>query len=175
MITGSAQRIISEHQTDDASELDEDEVQIIQSALLLSEKTVKEIMQPIDEVYWLSIDATLDGETVDDITAHGYSRIPILSSDRSECYGVLLMKDMVDIDFDERPIPVNEFRLHSTRVVGSRTALDTMFRKFITIRTHLVPIEQSGQIVGIITIEDLIEEILGHEITDETDYAMSRG
>jgi CBS domain containing-hemolysin-like protein len=59
--------------------------------------------------------------------------------------------------------------LHSTRLVGSMTALDTMFRTFITARSHLIPIEKDDRIIGIVTIEDLIEEILGHEIEDETD------
>lgn len=166
--------IIGEHQTSESSELDEDEVEIIKSALQLSEKTVGEIMQPIKQVFWLPIDATLDAKTVDDITAHGYSRIPILSRDRRDCYGVLLMKDMVDIDFDDNPVPVTSFKLHRTRVVGSRTALDTMFRRFISLRSHLVPVERDDIIIGIVTIEDLIEEILGHEIADETDHAHHR-
>lgn len=166
--------IIGEHQTSESSELDEDEVEIIKSALQLSEKMVGEIMQPIKQVYWLPIDATLDAKTVDDITAHGYSRIPILSRDRRDCYGVLLMKDMVDIDFDDNPVPVTSFKLHHTRIVGSRTALDTMFRRFISLKSHLVPVEKDDIIVGIVTIEDLIEEILGHEIADETDHAHHR-
>ena len=166
--------IIGEHQEDDSSELDEDEVEIIKSALQLSEKTVKDIMRPIDEVFWLPIDSMLDAKTVDMITRHGYSRIPILSHDRRECHGVLLMKDMVDIDFDENPMPVSSFRLHKTRTIGSRTALDTMFRKFISIHSHLVPVEKDDEIIGIITVEDLVEEILGHEIADETDYVHNR-
>lgn len=166
--------LIGEHQTDDNSELDEDEVEIIKSALQLSEKTIAEIMQPINQVYWLPIDATLDAATVDDITSHGYSRIPILSRDRRECFGVLLMKDMVDIDFDGNPVPITSFKLHRTRIVGSRTALDTMFRRFISIRSHLVPVEKDDEIIGIVTIEDLIEEIIGHEIADETDHAHHR-
>jgi len=166
--------IIGEHKTSDSSELDEDEVEIIRSALLLSEKTVGEIMQPIKGVFWLPIDATLDAKTVDNITAHGYSRIPILSRDRSDCFGVLPMKDMVDIDFDDNPVPVASFKLHRTRTVGSRTALDTMFRRFISLHSHLVPVEKDDVIVGIVTIEDLIEEIIGHEIADETDHAHQR-
>ena len=166
--------IIGEHALDSNSELDDDEVEIIKSALQLSEKSVREIMQPIDKVFWLPLDATLDAATVDNITARGYSRIPILSHDKRECYGVLLMKDMVDIDFDEFPVPVTSFKLHHTRIVGSRTALDTMFRKFISIHSHLVPIEKDDVIIGIVTIEDLIEEIIGHEIADETDHAHNR-
>lgn len=166
--------LISEHKIADSSELDDDEVEIIQSALQLSEKTVKEIMRPIRDVYWLRHDTVLDAKVIDQITSRGYSRVPVFDRRLTQCYGVLLMKDMVDIDFDENPVPVMRFPLHKTSVVGSRTALDTMFRKFATIRSHLVPIEQNGKIIGIITAEDLIEEIIGHEIADETDYAHHR-
>ncbi len=166
--------IIGEHRTDGASELDEDEVEIIQSALQLSEKSVATIMRPIDEVYWLRETATLNAKTVDDIKLHGYSRIPIFNKNLTECKGVLLMKDMVDIDFDDHPMNVTDFRLHRTRIVGSRTALDTMFRHFIGSKSHLIPIEKDDHIVGIVTIEDMIEEIIGHDIADETDHAFKR-
>lgn len=167
--------IINEHKMyDDDSELDEDEVEIIQAALQLSNKTVKEIMRPIKNVYWLTQDATLDEKTVDEIKSRGYSRVPVFDKGLAQCYGVLLMKDMVDIDFDENPIPVINFHLHPTRAIGSRTALDTMFHKLSAIRSHLVPVEQNDKIIGIITAEDLIEEIIGHEIEDETDRALHR-
>ncbi len=166
--------LISEHKIADESELDDDEVEIIQSALLLSEKTVKDIMSPIKSVYWLYEDATLDAKTVDQITQNGYSRVPIFNKSLTECRGVLLMKDMVDIDFDDNPVPVTSFALHKTKLVGSKTALDTMFRKLATIRSHLIPIEKDGKIIGIITAEDLIEEIIGHEIADETDHILNR-
>lgn len=166
--------LISEHKIADASELDDDEVEIIQSALQLSEKSVKSIMRPMRDVYWLQNDTILDAKVVDQITSRGYSRVPVFDRKLTQCFGVLLMKDMVDIDFDTNPIPITHFPLHRTRVVGSRTALDTMFRKFATIRSHLVPIEQNDKIIGIITAEDLIEEIIGHEIADETDYAHHR-
>ena len=166
--------LISEHKIANQSELDEDEVEIIQSALQLSEKTVREIMRPIDEVFWLPITAQLNAKTIDNIKARGYSRIPILSKDKTDCYGVLLMKDMVDINFDDNPVPVASFKLHKTKIIGSRTALDTMFRKFVSIHSHLVPIEKDGEIIGIITVEDLVEEIIGHEIADETDHAHHR-
>ncbi|HSX00321.1 MAG TPA: hypothetical protein VLH38_04760 [Patescibacteria group bacterium] len=54
------------------------------------------------------------------------------------------------------------------------TALDTLFRKFITGGAHLIPVEKDDKIVGIATIEDLLEEIVGHEIEDETDRSKRR-
>jgi len=166
--------IIGEHADDDDSELDDDEVEIIRSALQLSEKRVQDIMRPIEEVYWLKDTDTLDAATVDAIKARGYSRVPVFNAELTDCSGVLLMKDMVDVDFDNEPRAVSSFHLHQTELVGSRTALDTALRKFFSLKVHLVPIEKDDRIVGIVTVEDLVEEIIGHEITDETDEAHSR-
>lgn len=166
--------IMHEHLTEQDSELDKDEVEIIKGALQLSEKQVIEIMTKIQHVYWLTRDDVIDAQKIDEIKAANWSRIPIFDKKLKNCFGILRMKDMVDIDFDERSYRVNEFKLHPTKVVGSRTALDTMFRKFIGARTHLMPVERNGKIIGIITIEDLIEEIIGHEIIDESDHLASR-
>ena len=79
------------------------------------------------------------------------------------------MKDLVDIDFEHENFTIENLPLYPTQIVGSMTALDTLFRKFITGGTHLFPVERDDKIVGIVTIEDLLEEIVGHEIEDETD------
>jgi len=166
--------LISEHLTRDDSELDEDEVEIMQGALSLSEKRVRDIMTKIRNVYWLTPSTVINGEQIDEIKSKGFSRIPIFDRKLTRCYGVLLMKDLVDIDFDEHPQSVNDLPLYPAQIIGSMTALDTMFRKFIRSGTHLLPIERDDTIVGIVTIEDLIEEIVGHEIEDETDRQKQR-
>lgn len=165
--------MITEHLGNNTSDLDEDEVEIIKGALQLSEKRVRDIMTPIRQTYWLTYDTLLDDGKIDEIKARSFSRIPIFNSKLTKCYGILLMKDLVDIDFDENEIYVRDLTLYPTSLVGSMTALDTMFRKFISAGTHLIPIEKDDSIVGIATIEDLIEEILGHEIEDETDRSRS--
>lgn len=161
--------MIHEHGLSNDSELDEDEVEIIKGALQLSEKRVRDIMTDIRHTYWLTPETVLDGRKIDEVKERGYSRIPIFDAKLTKCYGILLMKDMVDIDFDDNHYEVRDIPLHPTQLIGSKTALDTMFRKFIAARTHLIPIERDDKIIGIITIEDLIEEIIGHEIEDETD------
>src|SRR5581483_1458045 len=166
--------LIGEHAESEDSELDDDELDIMRGALSLSEKHVSEIMTPLSKVYWLQPDAMIDAAKIDEIKLQGRSRIPVINKSRSEVVGILLMKDLVDVDFDERAYHVNEFRLHKTQTVGSKTALDTLFRKFIHSKTHLLPVERNHKIIGIVTIEDVIEEILQQEIEDETDHARKR-
>jgi metal transporter CNNM len=166
--------MITEHLGDSSSELDNDEVEIIRGALQLSEKRVRDIMTPIRSVYWMTPSDNIDAVRIDEIKQRGWSRIPILNKQHTSCFGLLLMKDLVDIDFDERAVPVHELPLYPVQLVGSMTALDTLFRKFITGGAHLIPVEKDDRIVGIVTIEDLLEEIVGHEIEDETDRSRRR-
>lgn len=160
--------LITEHLGDDASELDEDEVEIIRGALKLSEKRVAEIMTPIRNVYWMSPDTAINADAMAEIKNHSWSRIPVFNKQLSTCFGLILMKDLIDVKPDQN-LSADDLDLYPSQVVGSMTALDTLFRKFISGGTHLIPVEKDDQIVGIVTIEDLLEEIVGHEIEDETD------
>jgi metal transporter CNNM len=161
--------IIREHDDESDTELDDHEVDIIKGALELSDKRVRQITTPIRDVYWITPDTVIDAVKIDEIKSENYSRIPVLSKDLTVSYGILLMKQLVDIDFDERSYLASELPLVKTSLVGNMTALDTMFKKFIGAKAHLMPVEKDDKIIGIVTIEDLIEEIIGHEIEDETD------
>lgn len=166
--------LVSEHLGANESELDEDEIEIMKGALQLSEKRVRDIMMPIKKVFWLTPDTLIDGAEIDKIKAAGRSRIPVFDSKHAKCHGVILMKDMVDINFDEALIKVSNLPLYPSKNVGAMTALDTLFRKFISAQSHLLPVEKDNKIVGIVTIEDLLEEIIGHEIRDESDRKSAR-
>lgn len=162
--------LISEH-VGPNSELDEDEIEIVQGALQLSEKRVKEIMTPLHHVYHLYDDEIIDAAKIDDLKEQNWSRIPIFNRKKSECSHFVMLKDLVDMDFDNSPVAVADLPQHKTVWVGSMTALDTMFRKFIVAKRHILIVEKDDKIAGIVTIEDLIEEIIGHEIEDESDVA----
>ena len=166
--------LVAEHLGAKESELDEDEVEIIKGALQLSEKRVGSIMTPIEKTFWLEPSAILNQKRIDEIKSRGHSRIPVFNKNLTICYGVLLVKDLLDVDFEEQKIRIDDLFLHPTQTVGSMTALDTMFRKFIGAHSHLMPVERDDHVVGVVTIEDLIEEILGHEIEDESDQKVKR-
>ena len=151
------------------SELDENEVEIVQNALQLSEKRVYQIMTSLKNVYFIYEDEVIDGKKIDELKDENWSRIPILNREKTASKQFIVLKDLVDIDFDERSFTIEEIKTHRARTVGSMTALDTMFRKFIAARSHMMIVEKDDKMVGIVTIEDLIEEIIGHEIEDESD------
>ncbi len=161
--------LIAEHAISDETELDDDEIEIMRGALQLSEKRVRDIMTDLRKVYWLTPDTIINARKIDEIKEKGWSRIPIINRQHTTCFGVMLMKDLVDVDFDDQGRAVEDLPLYPSQIVGSMTALDTLFRKFINGGTHLFPVERDDKIVGIVTIEDLLEEIVGHEIEDETD------
>jgi metal transporter CNNM len=161
--------ILTEQLDQDESELDKDEIDIMKGALSLSEKRVREIMTPMEKVYWVTPHTVLDDAKIDEIKSINWSRIPVMSADMTKAFGMLHMKDLVDIDFDHQTIRVDDLPLHHAKSVGIMTALDTLFRKFIASSTHLMLVERDGITVGIVTIEDLIEEIIGQEIEDEAD------
>jgi metal transporter CNNM len=161
--------VMSEHLKDDSSELDDSEIEIMRGALGLSSKRVKNIVTDIQHTYWLTPETVLDDAKIDEIKLRGFSRMPIFNKELTKCYGVLLMKSLVDIDFEETEYHVEDMIIYPAQLVGSMTALDTLFRKFINADSHLIPVEKDDKIIGIVTIEDLIEEIFGQEIEDETD------
>ncbi len=166
--------IIGEHINHSSSELDEDEVEIIKGALQLSEKKVSSIMTPINKTFYLSPKNNIDKKAIKLIKKKGYSRIPVLNLKTNEVFGVILMKELVDLDFEKKSLTAKEMNLYKTTIVGANTALDTMFRHFIKAKGHLIVVEKKHKIIGIVTIEDLIEEILGHEIEDEKDNSSKK-
>lgn len=161
--------IVSDHVNHTASDLDEDEVDIIRGALQMSEKRVGSILTPISEVFWMTPDTFITKDTIEQLKRLGHSRIPIFNRKNSKCFGVLLLKDLIGVDFSDTKYRPTDFPLYPSPLIGSKTALDTMLRRFMTTKSHLIPVEKNGKIIGIITLEDLIEEIVGHEIEDETD------
>lgn len=165
--------LIAEHAARRGSELDENEIEIMQGALSLSEKKVRDVMTPIDKVFWVEPNTALNDAKIDEIKDSGHSRIPVFNQALTKCYGILLVKDLVDVDFDDNQYIVDDLFFYPTKVIGERTALDTIFRTFIRAGTHLLPVERDDKIVGVITIEDVFEEIIGQEIEDESDR--SRG
>ena len=153
--------------------LHEDEVKIISAVLDLKEKSVGTIMTPMDDVFTLSLDDVLDEVTMDDILSQGYSRIPVHHPDNDENFvGMLLVKMLITYDPEDAK-PVREFALATLPETRPNTSCLDIVNFFQEGKSHMVlvsnhPGEDHGAI-GVVTLEDVIEELIGEEIIDESD------
>lgn len=162
-------------------DLDKDEVNIISGALELRKKTVGEVMTHIDDAFMLSLDALLNFETVSEIMKSGFSRIPVYDGNRKNIVTLLYIKDLAFVDTDDNtPLKtLCEFYQNPCHFVFEDVTLDVMFKQFKEGHkghmafVHRVNNEGEGdpfyETVGLITLEDVIEELIQAEIMDETD------
>ncbi|KAF2894478.1 hypothetical protein ILUMI_11678 [Ignelater luminosus] len=163
------------------NDLDKDEVNIISGALELRKKTVAEVMTKIEDVFMLDYDAILDFETVSEIMKSGYSRIPVYEDNRNNIVTMLYIKDLAFVDPDDNtPLKtLCQFYQNPCNFVFEDVTLDVMFRIFKEGNkghmafVHRVNSEGEGdpfyETIGLITLEDVIEELIQAEIMDETD------
>lgn len=165
--------LVSLHQVDGIGELTDDEVTIIASVLDLKEKPVSMVMTPLEDVFTLSEDAVLDEELMEEIVSAGYSRIPIYRfDDPSNFIGMLLVKRLITYDPEDH-ITVRQFTINSLPEVPPNTSCLDILNFFQEGRSHMAMVTSEpggfGLPIGVITLEDVIEELLGEEIVDESD------
>ncbi|KAH8069474.1 hypothetical protein JL721_5776 [Aureococcus anophagefferens] len=161
-----------------AGMLDDDANLVMKGALDMKHKVVSQVMTPLEDVYMLSEDRTLDFAAVREIFEQGFSRVPIFQGSRGQIVGLLFVKDLIFVD-PEEATPVAEY-LHifdrDIQFVDDGANLDDVLRVFKRGRGHLAFVlggagdaGEVGRPVGIVTLEDIVEEILGDEIIDESD------
>lgn len=166
--------------TKDYNQLEAAEVNIISGALELKKKTVGEIMTRLEDVFMLPITARLDFETVSKIQKSGYSRIPVYKDDRKNIVALFYAKDLAFVDPDDN-MPLKTlivYYKHPLIYTFDDTTLDVALGAFkegkshLSFVRHLYDSDTSDpyyEVVGVVTLEDVIEEILQTEIVDETD------
>lgn len=158
-------QMLRDHAEHELSDIDHDESRIAAGALQFSQKTAADIATPLDEVTAVELDDELDVALVQQLKNSGYSRVPVRAD--GKLVGLLYLKDLVG---QELPLPVSQAARDKIHDIYAGSRLDTVLSRFIQTRSHLFVVLDGGkQQVGIITLEDVIEEILNCEIEDEFD------
>jgi magnesium and cobalt transporter len=152
----------------DLNIIDKEAESIANKAIRLGNTTVKEIMVPKVDMVTFGIDEEINA-IIEKIIASGHSRYPVLGQERDEVKGILLAKDMLPKIYGG----IEEFSLsemlREANVVPETKKADSLLEEFKKDRSHLaVVIDEYGTISGLVTIEDILEELVG-EIEDEHD------
>ncbi|MBT5210127.1 MAG: CBS domain-containing protein [Halieaceae bacterium] len=148
--------------------IDDDAKTIMEGALSVSDMQVRDIMIPRAQMTVIKIDAELD-EALPQIIHAAHSRFPVIDDNLDNVIGILLAKDLLPLILEREP----EFDLRSLLrpavVVPESKRLNVLLREFRQNRNHMaIVIDEYGGVAGLVTIEDVLEEIVG-EIEDETD------
>ncbi|KAM5140415.1 metal transporter CNNM1 [Mantella aurantiaca] len=166
---------------DPYNDLLKEELNIIQGALELRTKAVEDVLTPLGDCFMLRADAVLDFATVSEILRSGYTRIPVYEGEqRANIVDVLFVKDLAFVDPDDcTPLQtVTRFYHRPLHCVFHDTRLDAVLEEFKKGKSHLAIVQRVNdegegdpfyEVMGIVTLEDIIEEIIKSEILDETD------
>ncbi|XP_059508958.1 metal transporter CNNM1 [Stegostoma tigrinum] len=166
--------------TDPYNDLVKEELNIIEGALELRKKTVEDVLTPLGDCFMLSYEAVLDFATMSEIMQSGYTRIPVYENERSNIVDILYVKDLAFVDpDDDMPLAtMTKFYNHPLHFVFNDAKLDTVLEDFKKGKSHLAIVQRVNnegegdpfyEVMGIVTLEDIIEEIIKSEILDETD------
>ncbi|XP_011169430.1 metal transporter CNNM4 [Solenopsis invicta] len=163
------------------NDLEKDEVNIIAGALELRKKTVVDVMTRIEDVYMLNYNAILDFETVSEIMKSGFSRIPVYQNVRTNIISMLYIKDLAFVDPDDN-MPLKtlcQYYRNPCNFIFEDVTLDIMFKQFKEgHKGHMALVQRVNnegegdpfyEVIGLVTLEDVIEELIQAEIIDETD------
>ena len=162
--------IIKYHEDSLESTIDKDEERITLGALSFSDQIVKNILTPKSIVYWLNGDKIIDQSLVLEIKKKGFTRIPVFKDKNGDQVGILLAKDLLGIiDYGKKSV-WELCRKRGLIKTKEDETLDRLLNRFITIKMHLAFVyDGMSKFIGIITLEDIIEEIIRAEIGDELD------
>src|SRR6266576_2004422 len=148
--------------------LDGDALSMIEGALQVSEMQVRDIMVPRAQMDMIDVSETPD-KFIPHVIATAHSRFPVIDKNRDDVIGVLLAKDLLRHYAGEEEFKVRDM-LRPAVFVPESKRLNVLLREFRANRNHMaIVVDEYGGVAGLVTIEDVLEQIVG-DIEDEYDF-----
>lgn len=161
-------KIIEEHEDIKESDVDADEERIVKGALSFSDKKVSQIMTPKAVMYILDKQTVLSQTKLKEICQKGFTRIPVFEEEVDNIVGILYTKSLIGL---KKNTKVGQIMKKKKLISVKRDfKLDALLNKFIVACEHMAFVkDEYGTLQGLVTLEDVVEEVLKVEIVDETD------
>ena len=148
--------------------IDEDARKIMEGALLVTDMHVRDIMIPRAQMIVIDSDQPLQ-EALPKIVQSGHSRYPVIGDGIDDVIGMLLAKDLLPLIQSDGDVPSIKELMRPVIAVPESKRLNVLLREFRQNRNHMaIVIDEYGSIAGLVTIEDVLEQIVG-DIEDEHD------
>jgi len=150
--------------------IDQDAFSMIDGALQVAEMQVRDIMLPRSQMIVLEMDMPTE-ELLDKVIVSAHSRFPVVADSKDEVVGILLAKDLLPylVDSENEKLNVRDV-LRPAVFVPESKRLNVLLKEFKSTRNHIaIVVDEYGGVAGMVTIEDVLEQIVG-EIEDEHDF-----
>ncbi len=158
------------HDAEQREVISEDTREMIKGVLEVSDLRVRDIMIPRAQIVALKIDSTVE-ELLSTVISSAHSRFPVVNEDKDHIEGILLAKDLLQYGFknNDEPFSLDQV-IRPAVVVPESKRVDVLLKEFRSQRYHMaIVVDEYGGVSGLVTIEDILEEIVG-EIEDEFDH-----
>ncbi|XP_062934611.1 metal transporter CNNM3 [Cynocephalus volans] len=143
-------------------------------------RTVEDVLTPLEDCFMLDASAVLDFGVLASIMQSGHTRIPVYEEERSNIVDMLYLKDLAFVDPEDcTPLStITRFYNHPLHFVFNDTKLDAVLEEFKRGKSHLAIVQRVNnegegdpfyEVLGLVTLEDVIEEIVKSEILDESE------
>jgi len=151
----------------DAGFIEHDEGRLIHRAFTLNDRTAEDIMTPINKVVSVAAGSTIE-QALPQLRRTAYSRFPVMGDSSNDVVGIVLLRDLLEAMAEGRVSTCVRDFIRPTLIADSATLCDDLLLKFRDQRTHLAVVRRGGKMIGVVSLEDVLEELVG-EIDDETD------
>lgn len=154
--------------------LDQLESRVIEGVLSLKNRKVKDVMTPRTAIFSLPVDLTL--RQIKEMTSEWeHTRIPVYKDSPEDIVGMVITKELfIALSKGKEELGLKDF-LRPIRFVPESMNLYAALGEFLKTRQHLfVVLDEFGGVSGVISLEDVLEDILGHEIVDESDLVVDK-
>ena len=155
--------------------IDADVLQMLESVLEVSEIQVRDIMVPRSQMVVINRDEPVE-KILPVVIESGHSRFPVVGEDRDEVQGILLAKDLLRFFVEDQPddFDIKEC-LRPAVFIPESKRLNVLLKEFRVTHNHMaIVVDEYGGVSGLLTIEDVLEQIVG-DIGDEYDVDESEG
>lgn len=148
--------------------LDRDALRMMEGVMRVSETQVRDVMIPRAQMMVLENDWSLE-RLIAEVVESGHSRFPVIDENKDRVVGILIVKDLLIHAFDRREDFDLRSLLRPAKFIPESKRLNILLNDFRSNRFHMaIVVDEYGGVAGLITIEDVLEEIVG-EIDDEHD------
>ena len=149
------------------TDMSADELRILKHALSFGDLTVRDVMTPKSVMQTVNDSDVLSPVLLDELHKSGHSRFPVMGEAGTEIVGILYLRDLVDAKGQST---IGELMHKRAYFVNENRELDHVLQAFLRTKRHMfVVVNAFAEVVGLVTIEDVVEQILGRPIIDEFD------